>query len=142
VRTDLRFFLVLFQSTNIGKGINVSLAFCMGKDLQGILDSPIDQPMATVGPFPLQRIKMLTRSGHACRYSSTLLVKMGPWPCGLLLFLCSTSLFDFMILQFSLVCLNLSRYAIGAGIVFISSSTPNYVLKLTCSNSLLLVHDR
>ncbi|THU98799.1 amino acid transporter [Dendrothele bispora CBS 962.96] len=32
----------------LGWGINVALAFCMGKDLQGILDSPVGQPMATI----------------------------------------------------------------------------------------------
>ncbi|KAK7457045.1 hypothetical protein VKT23_010348 [Stygiomarasmius scandens] len=31
-----------------GWGINVALVFCMGKDLQGILDSPVGQPMATI----------------------------------------------------------------------------------------------
>jgi hypothetical protein len=29
-------------------GINVSLAFCMGADLNGILTSPIGQPMAQI----------------------------------------------------------------------------------------------
>jgi hypothetical protein len=29
-------------------GINVSLAFCMGTDLSGILSSPIGQPMAQI----------------------------------------------------------------------------------------------
>ncbi|KAH8115111.1 amino acid transporter [Phellopilus nigrolimitatus] len=32
----------------LGWAINVSLAFCMGKDLEGILNSPIGQPMATI----------------------------------------------------------------------------------------------
>ena len=30
------------------KGVNVALAFCMGSDLQNIVDNPIGQPMATV----------------------------------------------------------------------------------------------
>ena len=30
------------------KGINVALAFCMGTDLQNIVNNPIGQPMATV----------------------------------------------------------------------------------------------
>lgn len=28
--------------------INVSLAFCMGTDIEGLLDNPIGQPMATI----------------------------------------------------------------------------------------------
>ncbi|TDL27161.1 amino acid transporter [Rickenella mellea] len=32
----------------LGWAINVSLAFCMGTDLQALLDSPIGQPMATI----------------------------------------------------------------------------------------------
>lgn len=32
----------------LGWGINVSLAFCMGTDLDGILNSPIGQPMAQI----------------------------------------------------------------------------------------------
>jgi hypothetical protein len=30
------------------KGVNVTLAFCMGTDLQNIINNPIGQPMATV----------------------------------------------------------------------------------------------
>ena len=30
------------------KGVNVALAFCMGTDLQNIVNNPIGQPMATV----------------------------------------------------------------------------------------------
>ena len=30
------------------KGVMVALAFCMGTDLQNIVDNPIGQPMATV----------------------------------------------------------------------------------------------
>jgi amino acid transporter len=32
----------------LGTAINISLAFCMGSDLQGLLDSPIGQPMAQI----------------------------------------------------------------------------------------------
>ncbi|KAI0049724.1 amino acid transporter [Auriscalpium vulgare] len=32
----------------LGWAINVSLAFCMGTDLQGLMDSPIGQPMAQI----------------------------------------------------------------------------------------------
>ncbi|KAG2135253.1 amino acid/polyamine transporter I [Suillus clintonianus] len=35
-------------SAALGWGINVSLAFCMGTDLEGILNSPIGQPMAQI----------------------------------------------------------------------------------------------
>ncbi|KAG1855183.1 amino acid permease-domain-containing protein [Suillus subalutaceus] len=35
-------------SAALGWGINVSLAFCMGSDLEGILSSPIGQPMAQI----------------------------------------------------------------------------------------------
>ncbi|KAI5120016.1 hypothetical protein M0805_008477 [Coniferiporia weirii] len=38
----------IFVSGVLGWAINVSLAFCMGKDLSGILNSPIGQPMATI----------------------------------------------------------------------------------------------
>lgn len=34
--------------------INLTLVFCMGTDLHGILNSPIGQPMATVCQFLLQ----------------------------------------------------------------------------------------
>ncbi|KAJ8594347.1 amino acid transporter [Rhizopogon salebrosus TDB-379] len=36
------------MSAVLGWGINVSLAFCMGTDLSGILSSPIGQPMAQI----------------------------------------------------------------------------------------------
>ncbi|KAG1893655.1 amino acid/polyamine transporter I [Suillus fuscotomentosus] len=35
-------------SAALGWGINVSLAFCMGSDIEGILESPIGQPMAQI----------------------------------------------------------------------------------------------
>ncbi|KAG2354803.1 amino acid transporter [Suillus spraguei] len=35
-------------SAALGWGINVSLTFCMGTDLEGILNSPIGQPMAQI----------------------------------------------------------------------------------------------
>jgi amino acid permease (GABA permease) len=35
-------------SAALGWGINVSLAFCMGSDLEGILNSPTGQPMAQI----------------------------------------------------------------------------------------------
>ncbi|KAG1732875.1 amino acid/polyamine transporter I, partial [Suillus paluster] len=35
-------------SAALGWGINVSLAFCMGTDIEGILTSPIGQPMAQI----------------------------------------------------------------------------------------------
>ncbi|KAG1855175.1 amino acid permease-domain-containing protein [Suillus subalutaceus] len=35
-------------SAALGWGINVSLVFCMGSDLEGILSSPIGQPMAQI----------------------------------------------------------------------------------------------
>ena len=34
--------------TSLPPAINVALAFCMGTDLQAILDSNIGQPMATI----------------------------------------------------------------------------------------------
>ena len=45
---SLRFVLPPSHVFNILKGINVALAFCMGTDLQNIVNSPIGQPMATV----------------------------------------------------------------------------------------------
>ncbi|THU98800.1 hypothetical protein K435DRAFT_720427, partial [Dendrothele bispora CBS 962.96] len=44
-------YAIIFSTCSgviLGWGINVALAFCMGKDLQGILDSPVGQPMATI----------------------------------------------------------------------------------------------
>lgn len=35
-------------SVVLGWGINISLAFCMGTDLRGVLNSPIGQPMAQI----------------------------------------------------------------------------------------------
>ena len=39
---------LLPRSQRYLKGVNVALAFCMGTDLQNIIDNPIGQPMATV----------------------------------------------------------------------------------------------
>lgn len=38
----------IFVAGVLGWAINVSLAFCMGTDLEGILDNSIGQPMATI----------------------------------------------------------------------------------------------
>ncbi|KAG2140236.1 amino acid/polyamine transporter I [Suillus bovinus] len=35
-------------SAALGWGINISLAFCMGSDLEGVLNTPIGQPMAQI----------------------------------------------------------------------------------------------
>ncbi|KAG1809736.1 amino acid/polyamine transporter I [Suillus variegatus] len=35
-------------SAFLGLGINISLAFCMGTDVSGVLDSPLGQPMAQI----------------------------------------------------------------------------------------------
>ncbi|RDB16736.1 putative amino-acid permease PB24D3.02c [Hypsizygus marmoreus] len=40
--------LAATSSGILGWAINVALTFCMGTDLEGILDSPIGQPMATI----------------------------------------------------------------------------------------------
>ncbi|KAF5385979.1 hypothetical protein D9615_002624 [Tricholomella constricta] len=40
--------LAASSSGILGWAINVALTFCMGKDLEGILGSPIGQPMATI----------------------------------------------------------------------------------------------
>ena len=46
---SLHFVLPLsYVFKDILKGINVALAFCMGTDLQNIVNSPIGQPMAIV----------------------------------------------------------------------------------------------
>ena len=44
----LYFMYLLPSSQRYLKGVNVALAFCMGTDLQNIIDNPIGQPMATV----------------------------------------------------------------------------------------------
>lgn len=36
------------QTEGVDLAINMSLAFCMGTDLEGLLDSPIGQPMAQI----------------------------------------------------------------------------------------------
>ncbi|KDR73321.1 hypothetical protein GALMADRAFT_251941 [Galerina marginata CBS 339.88] len=44
-------FAIILATTSsviIGWGLNVALAFCMGKDTENILSSPIGQPMATI----------------------------------------------------------------------------------------------
>ena len=38
----------IFVAGVLGWAINVSLAFCMGTDLESIVDNPIGQPMATI----------------------------------------------------------------------------------------------
>ncbi len=39
--------------------MNISLVFCMGRDYQTIIDSPIGQPMATVG---IQRVPIINKT--------------------------------------------------------------------------------
>jgi hypothetical protein len=54
-------------------GINVSLAFCMGKNLEYLLNSPIQQPMAQIfidsfgqnGTLALWAIVVLVQSVHS-----------------------------------------------------------------------------
>lgn len=38
-------------------GANIAIAFCMGTDIEGILASPIDQPLAVVCSFQKHRCK-------------------------------------------------------------------------------------
>ncbi|PFH47785.1 hypothetical protein AMATHDRAFT_66917 [Amanita thiersii Skay4041] len=40
--------LACTSSVILGWGVNVALVFCMGKDLEGIMESPIGQPMAAI----------------------------------------------------------------------------------------------
>ena len=42
------------------KGVNVSLAFSMGTDLQNIVDNPIGQPMATVSDGNVYAFEFVT----------------------------------------------------------------------------------
>ncbi|KAF8964731.1 amino acid transporter [Flammula alnicola] len=50
LKTAVPYAVILstISSVIIGWGLNIVLAFCMGKDLKGVLSSPIGQPMATI----------------------------------------------------------------------------------------------
>lgn len=62
-------------------GVIIALTFCMGKDLQSILQSPIQQPMATVSNMFYLRHTVIV----CCRLSLILSASKARLPFGLLL---------------------------------------------------------
>ncbi|KAK0211069.1 APC amino acid permease [Desarmillaria ectypa] len=48
IAVPMAIILSIFSVTILGWAMNISLVFCMGRNYQSIIDSPIGQPMATI----------------------------------------------------------------------------------------------